>query len=266
MIARMFRAGVGLAVVSTLMVASPRAQSPADYQALRREVDLLRERLTLLQKEVDTLKVERPTVAVSPLPVPAAGDVVLNLAKAPIRGAESARVAMVEVGDFECPFCGRYFAQTAPQILKNYVETGKIRYAFVQMPLAAHRFAFKAGEAAACAADQGKFWEMHDRLFSNQGVLAPQYLPDKANGLVADTATYKTCLESSTHASDIRADQAIAEAAGVRATPTFFIGTLDPKTKLLKNARKIVGAKAYGVFQEALDEVLKTSAPAASSK
>lgn len=236
------------------------AQTPADYQALRKELDVLRERITMLQKEVDTLKAQsRPAAA---LPVPAPETIVLNLAKAPIHGAESARVVMVEVGDFECPYCGRFFAQTSPQIQKNYVETGKIRYAYVHMPIASHRFAFKAGEAAACAADQGKFWEMHDRLFSNQAQLAPAYLPEKATGLVADVNAYKSCLETSKHAADIRSDQAMLTAVGVRATPTFFIGSLDPKTKMLKVSTRIVGAKSFGAFQEALDAALQTSAAA----
>ncbi|MBZ5557191.1 MAG: thioredoxin domain-containing protein [Acidobacteriia bacterium] len=234
-------------------------QSPADYQALRKEMDLLRERLAALQKEVDALKAQRPvTAAPAAAPAPPSNDFVMDLSKAPIRGSESARVTLVEVSDFECPFCGRYFVQTAPQIVRQYVDAGKIRQAYVHLPGAAHRYAFKAAEASVCAADQGKFWEMHDRLFSNQGpALAPELLPGKGPlaGL-PNQDLYKSCLDSSKHAADVRADMAMVQQRGVTATPTFFLGTLDPKTRQMKVSRRIVGAKPFATFQQSLDELL----------
>lgn len=237
------------------------AQTPADYQALRKEMDLLRERLAVLQKEVDTLKAQRPAqpaAAPAPAPTNPSNDFVLDLSRAPIRGSDSARVTLVEVSDFECPFCGRYFVQTAPQIVKQYVDAGKIRHAFVHLPIASHKYAFKAAEAAACAADQGKFWDMHDRLFSNQGpALAPGLLPDKGVQVgLTNQDLYKSCLESSKHAADIRADMAMVQQHGVTATPTFFLGTLDPKTRHIKVARRIVGAKPFATFQQSLNELL----------
>ena len=263
---RTFRvaSGVALALVTALplLPSSPSAaQGPVEYQALRKELDLLRERLIALQKEVDALKAQRPATPTSATAAQS-NDFVLNLSKAPIRGAEAARVTLVEVSDFECPFCGRYFIQTAPQVVKRYVDAGKIRHAFVHMPLASHKYAFKAAEAAACAADQGKFWEMHDRLFSNQGPgLAPGLLPDKGIQVgLANQDQYKGCLESSKHAADVRADMAMVQQHGVTATPTFFLGTLDPKTRQLKVARRIVGAKAFAVFQQSLDELLAADA------
>lgn len=254
---------LALACVVAVSPAATGAQSAADYQALRKEMDLLRERLTALQKEVDTLKGAR-AAAPQPLPAPTTGtapitpvDIVLNLDKAQIRGSASAPITIAEVSDFECPFCGRFARDTAPSIVKQYVDTGKVRYAFVHLPLPIHKLAFKASEAAACAGDQGKFWEMHDLLFSKQGsALAPAFLPGKGAALGLNQAAYTGCLDSSKHAPTVQAHVDMMRPLRISGTPTFFIGTLDPKTRVLQAKRRIIGAKAFAVFQQAFDELL----------
>lgn len=257
-----------VAALSCVLLYSPAisGQSAADYQALRKEMDLLRERLAALQKEVNDLKAQRAAVppaapATTAKPAPAAAvmpvdNVVINLAKAPIRGSESARVALVEVSDFECPFCARYSMQTSAQLVREFVQTGKIRYAFVHLPIASHRNAFKAAEAAMCAGDQGKFWEMRDQLFANQSALARPLLPARASALGLRMDTFTSCLDSGRHAPQIQADVATVNRLGVRATPTFFIGTVDPKTKSFTATHKIVGAKVFAVFKGALDAAI----------
>ena len=262
-----------VAALSALVLFSPPAsgQSAADYQALRKEMDLLRERLAVLQKEVNELKAQRatppPAAAATTKAAPAAvmpvDNVVMNLARAPIRGSESARVALVEVSDFECPFCARYSTQTSAQVVREFVQTGKIRYAFVHLPIASHRHAFKAAEAAMCAGEQGKFWEMRDRLFANQSALALPRLPESANAVGLRLDAFNTCLDSSRHAPQIQSDAAMASKFGVRATPTFFIGTIDPKTRSFRATHKIVGAKIFAVFKGALDAAI-AGTPAAA--
>lgn len=255
-------AGAGLVVA---LSGATSAQSAADYQAMRKELDLMRERLAQLQKEIDALKAARAT----PAPAPAAGgpivpmtNVVLNLARAPLRGALTAKVTMVEVSDFECPFCGRFARDTAPQIKKQYVDSKRIGYAFVHMPIATHQFAFKASEAAACAADQGKFWEMHDVLFARQGsALAPAFLPGKGDALGLDKAAYNACLATAKHAAYIKADVAQLQQYARTGTPTFYIGTMDPATKMFRSAVRIVGAKPLAIFQQALDAQLARTGP-----
>ena len=93
----------------------------------------------------------------------------LLLDGAPSIGDANARVAVVEFGDYECPYCGRHANQVLPEIVANYVNTGKVRYFFKDTPVEAiHPAAFKAAEAALCAGEQGTYWEMHDLLFKNQ--------------------------------------------------------------------------------------------------
>ena len=240
------------------------AQSPADYQALRKEMDLMRERIAQMQKEIDALK-GRPAV---PAAAPASGaaqpaiqpvtNVTMNLSKAPFRGSPAAKAILVEVSDFECPFCGRYARDTGPQVLKQYADTNKIGYAFVHLPLAIHKFAPKASEASACAGDQGKFWEMHDVLFAKQGsALAPAFLPGKADQVPGlNKAAYTACLDSGKHAAYVKADMNMVAPYGIRGTPAFFIGTMDPNTKMFRANVRIIGAKPFAVFQQALDEQL----------
>ena len=253
--------GLALACVLAVSPAPTGAQSAADYQALRKEMDLLRERLTALQREVDTLKSTRAAVPQPVAPGTAQPiqpvDIVLNLSKAPLRGSASATLTIAEVSDFECPFCGRFARDTGPALVKQYVDTGKVRWAFVHLPLPIHRLAFKASEAAACAGDQGKFWEMHDVLFAKQGTaLAPAFLPGKAEALGLNQSTFNSCLESARHAPAVQAHIDMMRPFGVTGTPTFFIGTLDPKTGVLQAKRRIIGAKPLAVFQQAFDELL----------
>lgn len=255
-----FSAAAGIIL---LLAGAPAAQTPADYQALRKEMDLMRERIAQLQKEVDALKA-RPQTAAAPAaatPQPAiqpVTNVTLNLAKAPFRGSPTAKVVMVEVSDFECPFCGRYARDTGPQVLKQYADSNKIGYAFVNLPLPIHKLAPKAAEAAACAADQGKFWEMHDVLFARQGAaLGPAFLPAKADQVPGlNKAAYTSCLESSKHAAYIQSDKAMVAPFGIRGTPAFFIGSMDPATKVFKANVRIIGSKPFAVFQQALEQQL----------
>ena len=257
-----FRSALALGLALALLYSSPRAaQSPVEYQALKKEIEALRQRQEALQKEIDALKGQAPRPAAA---APAVADIVLQLDKAPIRGAETAKLIFVEVSDFECPFCGRYAADTSPQIKKAYVDTGKIRHAFINLPLASHRYAMKAAEAGSCASEQGKFWEMHDRLFSNQGAaLAANRLPGHADALGLNSEAFKSCLDTGKQAAHVRSDLAMADAAGVTATPTFFLGTLDTKSQRLKVAKKIVGAKSFQIFKEAFDTLLASPASAA---
>jgi protein-disulfide isomerase len=198
------------------------------------------------------------------MPTPAPSQAVLDLANAPVRGSNTARVTLVEVSDFECPFCGRYARDIKPQIESAYVRTGKIRYAFLHMPVEArHKNALKASEAAACAGDQGKYWEMHDRLFANQAAIGPIHLPIHAQALGLKADNFKACLDAGRHTGGIRKDFAMAVKAGVTGTPTFFLGLTSPGSTTLKIVKTISGAKPYPVFKEALDALL-ASAPAAA--
>lgn len=167
-----------------------------------------------------------------------------------IQGSPEAPVWVVEVSDFQCPFCKRWHEETYPIIKKEYVETGKVRLAYVNFPLPAHKNAWPAAEAAMCAAAQNKFWEMHDRLFETQDQWGPSGAPlvifdSLATGLGLDIAHFNQCVTSQELKPTIQGDIDRAEQTGVEATPTFIIGS-----------QVISGAQPPDVFRKAIDEAL----------
>ena len=130
-----------------------------------------------------------------------------------------------------------------------------------------HKQAFKAAEAAACAGDQGQYWEMHDQLFANQKALAPEQLRTYAEALQLDLSEFDSCLESSKHAKAVRRDMAAARAAGLTSTPSFGIGFTDPKNpNKVKVVQTLRGAQPFSAFKSTLDGLLsqvKKPTPAA---
>jgi protein-disulfide isomerase len=163
---------------------------------------------------------------------------------APPRGSAAAPVTIVEFSDFQCPYCSQVTA-TLQKLQDRYGD--KIRLAFRDFPLQQiHKDAPKAAEAAACASDQGKFWEMHDRLFSDQHALQVEGLKKSAAELGLDPATFDECLDSGRHAKDWQADQAEGARYGVTATPAFFV-----------NGRLLLGAQPLDGFVSVIDEELQ---------
>ena len=159
-------------------------------------------------------------------------------------------MTIVEFSDFQCPFCVRA-RPTVNKVREVYGE--KVRFAFRHFPLAFHEQAQKAGEAAACAGDQDKFWEMHDRLWKSPGRLQPSDLKEHAAALGLDPEAFGRCLDSGRHASVVTEDAAEGSRLGVSGTPAFFI-----------NGRPLVGAQPFEAFAEVIDEELARSARASA--
>jgi protein-disulfide isomerase len=164
----------------------------------------------------------------------------------PAIGSASAPVTLVEFSDFQCPFCQRV-APTLKQVKDTYGD--KVRVVWKDFPLTQiHPQAFKAGEAAHCAADQGKFWEYHDRLFANQQALQPNDLKKYAADLGLDAAAFGTCLDTSKYGERVRDGVAEGSRLGVNSTPTIYI-----------NGRVLSGAQPYEVISSVIDEELARS-------
>lgn len=187
-------------------------------------------------------------------PLPA--DLNLSLDAAAITGRADAKVTMVEFSDFQCPFCGRYIRETWPQIQRDYVATGKVRYAFRHFPLESlHPNAFGAAEAGECLRQQGKFWEMHELLFQNQDALGRPALTAYATKVGADPKAFQQCM-AGTVGTKIRADLDAGTRVGVTGTPAFFLGTSRPDGTV-HIVNRLDGAQPFSTFKSALDELLK---------
>ncbi len=164
-------------------------------------------------------------------------------ATGPSKGPDSAPITIVEFSDFQCPFCGRA-KNTVDEVVKNYGD--KVRLVFRHFPLSFHENAPKAAEAAACAQDQGKFWEYHDKLFANQQALKVDDLKKHAADLGLDAARFNECLDSGKKAEIVKKDQSAGEKAGVSGTPAFFI-----------NGIVLSGAVPADEFKTIIDSELK---------
>lgn len=176
----------------------------------------------------------------------------------PVLGKASAPITLIEFTDFQCPFCARHTSQTFDQIKKDYVDTGKVKYVVRHFPLGFHPNAVKASEAAACADDQGKFWDMHAALFKNQDTWSP--LPAAAAAAAfkkyaadsgMNTEKFNTCFDSGSKAALIAKDTADGSASGIDGTPGFWI--LGPNDQ----RQQVKGAFPYATFQTAFDSMLK---------
>ena len=236
-------------------------QNQRDMDGIRREIEKLNAAQIALGKNVEEV---REFLRRQPTGQPAAPprEIVLSLNDAPFKGKANATVTLVEFTDYQCGFCARHVKETFPQLERDYISTGKLKYVFRNFPLESiHKQSFKAHEAAVCAAEQGKFWEMHDRLFASQAALAPPQLISYAQALGLDTGKFEACFNADAHAAEIRRDIADGQKAGVAGTPTFFLGATIPNSPTLEVTTTLVGAKDYSAFKEAIDALL-TAKPA----
>lgn len=172
-------------------------------------------------------------VAIRPKGGPVAVDPNLPPAQAEgyLMGKEDAPVKILEFADFECPACGQWAMLTEPDVRARLIYTGIASIRFYDFPLAMHKNTWAASNAAACASDQGKFWEMHDHLFYAQDLWNGEATssPDKkmkafAKELGLDEEKFETCFDSQVHYPRIKANAAEAERLGVAETPSFIIG------------------------------------------
>lgn len=169
----------------------------------------------------------------------------------PAIGDAGAKVTIIEFSDFQCPFCGRFYEQTLPQIKDNYVKTGKARLVYRDFPLdSIHPEAIPGALAAGCANEQGKFWEYHDKIFGNQQSMNGASYKAWAAELGLNTEQFSQCYDSKKYQSEVEKDFNDGTAAGVSGTPTFYIGS--PQ----KGYQEIVGAQPYSVIKQAIDQEL----------
>lgn len=164
----------------------------------------------------------------------------------PFLGDPSAPVTIVEFGDFQCPFCKRFFDTTEKEIIDAYVKTGKARFVYRDYPLTAiHEMAQKSAEASECANEQDKFWSYHDRLYERQDGLSVANFKKWAGELGLNQSQFDQCLDSGKYYNEVQKDADDGQKAGVSGTPATFV-----------NGRMISGAVPFGQFQTIIEEEL----------
>jgi protein-disulfide isomerase len=189
---------------------------------------------------------------------PAQTRIAVSIGDSPVEGNSNAPVTMIEFSDFQCPFCERFYSQTLSQVAQNYIDSGKVKLVFKNMPLEnLHPNARAAALASECANEQGKFWEYHNKLFGGQAswailssVNASNTFKQYASQIGLDTNNFNSCVDSSKYSDKVNKDSKDGATYGVTGTPTFFIGSDK------KGYTELVGAQPFSTFQQKLDSEL----------
>ena len=146
-----------------------------------------------------------------------------------LKGSDTAPVEITEYADYQCPFCQTFATLQMPTIEERLIKTGRLRWRYRDFPLQQHQFARLAAHSAACADEQGKYWEQHDRIYEGQGEWsasrdAGDHFRDYARAIGLDLGRYDECMESGRYAGRIQAGYEEGVRAGVSSTPTLLVG------------------------------------------
>lgn len=185
----------------------------------------------------------------------------VSIAGDPILGDKNAKLTLVEFSDYECPFCKKTFTELLPELKKNYIDTGKVRLVYKDLPLPFHQNAVKEAEAAQCAKDQGgdvAYFKYHDQIFTKTsgggtGITLEQ-LPTLAKGIGLNVTQFQKCLDSGKFKAEVDKDLAEAQKVGANGTPTWFLGKTVSGDYV--EGITIVGAQPFSAFKTAIDAQL----------
>lgn len=241
-----------LLVPVLLMIACtrPTAQSQADVEALKKQVEQM-------QKDIDEIKKFLKAATGGRYGAPSIENAPVDISAAPAKGSSTAPVTLVEISDYHCPFCRRHVQQTQPQIYTTYVDTGKVRHVFIHYPIdQLHPDAYKSHEAASCAGDQGKFWELHTKLFEAPARTDEQ-IAAVAFSAGLDANALKACMSSGKYREAVRASVQQMQELGVSGTPMFLVGKTPSGKEPFKALSTINGAQSFPAFKQAIDAALK---------
>lgn len=250
-------------LIGLLSLGTPANQSQADeIAALKRQVQELRAQQEQMLKELTAIKnflqalmgaqqgAEPQVPGLVGASIPIAGEASM--------GSPSAKVTVIEISDYHCPFCKRQTQQVFPQLKSEYIDTGKVRFVFIHYPIAQlHPAAQRSHEAAACAGEQGRFWEMHFSLFNGPVARDDAALVEQAKTVGLDTAAFSSCLTSGRHTAAIRASVARVEKLGIEGTPMTLIGQTPSPGEPMKVGSYVYGARPYADFKAAIEAALR---------
>jgi protein-disulfide isomerase len=191
---------------------------------------------------------------VQPAPEPAPTRAKLNLEGFEMLGDKKAPLTIVEFTDYQCPFCQRFHMSSYPEIKKNYIDTGKVRFYSRDLPLDFHANAMRAAQAARCANEQGQYWKLREVMSSNPDKLDLTNLVAFASELKMDTGKFRGCVESEKYKNAVQTDAMEAMKIGANGTPTFVIGKSTPEGV---DGEVMIGAMPFVMFDEKLKSLQK---------
>ena len=236
---------------------------------LQSQLDSLKEGQERLQKELDEIKallMERPARVDTPAAVRPEESRTLNVFGEPFKGSAAARVAILEFSDFDCSYCAKYATEIYPLLDHAYIQAGKVKYFFRDLPGPEHPNALFKARVARCAGDQDKFWEAHDRLFKDQSPFDGPGLVSFGEALGLDRVAFNGCITSDRHLEAIGRSALGATRMRINGTPAFLIGTLSEDGSVLRATKVFLGAESFQAFRTVLDDLLKPAEPASQKQ
>jgi protein-disulfide isomerase len=265
-------------LIATLIPAAnaqtnPRGESfPPGAKCLTAEHDTAAKSDAITKEQADTIVAELKLIrqllekqqvqlarAMAPQPAPAPAPpekVQMNVGNGwYATGRADAPVTLVEFADYQCPYCKKFHTGAYAELKKNYIDTGKLRFVSRDLPLEFHPFALRAAEAARCAGDQNKYWELRDALYSNAAPPNEDVIKKAVETLSLDAKSFQACLDSGKYKADVQKDASEAAKLQISGTPTFVLAK---STKDKLDGVRLVGAQPFSAFQAAIEGLLKT--------
>lgn len=243
-----------LLVLTSVLLSTPiyAADEPGASNAqLDAILDELRSIRQVLQRMEQSQR--NPTAAAAKKPAAQPKTRTLSIQDRPVLGDPKAPVTLVELVDFQCPFCKRFFKNSYPLIKEKYIDKGLVRLVIKDLPLGFHGEARQAAQAAHCAGEQDAYWGMHDMIHGRNDKLDQARLTAYAEELKLDLTAFKGCIASSRHLDHIDSDALEANNAGISGTPSFIVGASAPDSIA---GTFIRGAQPYAVFEKAIEAEL----------
>ena len=201
----------------------------------------------------------QPEMELQPAQIPQPEEEAISLSVftangSPLLGNPNAPITLVEFGDYQCHFCNVFFHETEDDVLKNYVETGKVKMIFKDFTIIGPD-SVNAAHGAHCANDQGLFWEYHDELYNNwngenNGWASPENLKGFAENVQLDVEKWEECMVGKNYDQMIKNSNSDAQTLGLTGTPAFFV--IGPSNQV----SKISGAQPYDVFEQIFEAEL----------
>jgi len=219
------------------------------FQKMQQDIETLKEQVQVLSREKRLQPSTPPVVEVAPKPRS------ISLGTIPPLGNPEAKVALIEFADYQCPYCERFYAQSFGSLKSRFIDSGKVMYAFRDLPAPNRPQAMPAAIAARCAGEQGKYYQMQSLLFSYGKSLKDSSYVKFAKKLGLDDSKFSACVMNNNQVERIRQDMVDAQNLGIRGTPTFYIGRLEGNK--IVDAQQIVGALPYNYFRNALEKALQ---------
>ena len=231
------------------------AETSQEMRAIQEEIKILKEEQSEIQKDLQDMKSLLGTNQAQP--EKEFKEAVISIKGAPFKGDEKAKIVMLEFLDLRCSWCRGYVHDIFPQVENGFIKTGKVKYVFFDFPL--NSTSWEVAEAANCAGDQGKFWQMHDRLFANQRALSPTDLVDHAEAIGLDMPRFRECIERHKCAARIAFERSQGYQLGVNGVPTFFLGFAESGDSV-SVVKMLVGLKggSFEALKDTIEELLSS--------